>query len=191
MALIEVDEVEYQAQRRVTDAMQKLMANPKTRQMVLQAQKTLNPDLPIPEIDATEPLRGEISTLGDKFDALQKQLAEERAERAQAEKMAKLRAEWDRGAAKLRANGYTDEGLQLVEKFMEDKGISDHEIAAAAFERLNPPAEPVKSVGGNRFDLFEPGNRTDESMAKLFANPEDPMALNSIINDTLRQVRGR
>jgi len=191
MALIEVDEGEWAAHRRVTDAMTKLLNNPATRRKVLEAQKILDPNMPIPELDAAEPLRNEISEVSRKFDELQAQLAAERAEREKQERLAKLQQTWDRGAAKLRAQGYTDEGLQQVEKFMEEKGIADHEIAAAAFERLHPPSEPVKSVGANRFDLFEPENRGGEEMQKLFANPDDPMALDSIINNTLRAVRGR
>ena len=64
-------------------------------------------------------------------------------------------------------------------------------MAAAAFERMHPPAEPVRSTGSNRFDLFSADDRTSEHMQKLFANPDDPMALDSLVNDTLRQVRGR
>ncbi len=191
MALIEVEASEWAAHRQVTETMQKLLNNPATRRKVLEAQKTLNPDLVIPELDAHEPLRTEISQITKRFDTLAQQLADERAEREKQQRMEKLQQTWDRGRNRLRANGYTDEGLTEVEKFMEEKGIADHEVAAAAFERLHPPAEPVKSVGANRFDLFEPDNRGGEEMQKLFANPDDPMALDSLINTTLRQVRGR
>jgi len=122
---------------------------------------------------------------------LQKSLEDDRAERAQEASMAKVRSKWNAGRSKLRGQGYTDEGLETVEKFMEDKGIADHEVAAAAYERLHPPVEPVRGAGGNRFDLFDATDRGSDAMKALFTNPDDPAALDSLVNDTLRQVRGR
>jgi hypothetical protein len=189
--LIEVDEGEWAAHRRVTEAMQKLLNNPTTRRKVLEAQKILDPNLAIPELDAAEPLRSEMNDVRSTVDELKQMLADQKAEREQEARMAKLNKTWEAGQSKLRTNGYTDEGLAEVEKFMELHGVADHEVAAAAFERMHPPAEPVKAVGGNRFDLFEPDTRSSEEMQKLFADPDDPMVLNSLINNTLRQVRGR
>lgn len=191
MALVEIDDATLAAQQQVVSTMQKLLNNPKTRRQILQAQKELDPNLVIPELDVAEPFRGEISEVRSTLAELQKSLAEERAEREAREARAQLQERWNSGRSKLRANGYTDEGMSEVEKFMEEKGIADHEIAAAAFERLHPPSEPVRSVGSNRFDIFEPENRSSEHMKALFANPDDSMALDALINDTLRQVRGR
>jgi hypothetical protein len=74
---------------------------------------------------------------------------------------------------------------------MEEKGVADHEVAAAAYERLHPPVEPVRAVGGNRFDMFEPSERASDSMKALLENPDSEHALGSVINETLRSVRGR
>jgi hypothetical protein len=52
MALVEIDEAELRSHRAVTEAMQKMLANPKTRGQLLRLQKTVNPDLVIPEVDA-------------------------------------------------------------------------------------------------------------------------------------------
>ena len=191
MALVEIDEAQLGAYQKVTDELNRLLNNPKTRRMVLQAKKTLDPDALIPELDAAEPIRAEQDALSQKLDALQKRLDEAEEKRAERERLSELTATWEKGRGKLRANGYTDEGLSEVEKFMEEKGIADHEVAAAAFERLHPPVEPVRSTGGNRFDLFSVEDRSSDQMKSLLANPDDPMALDSIINDTLRQVRGR
>jgi hypothetical protein len=142
-------------------------------------------------LDAAEPLRNELNDVRGSVDELKQMLADQKAEREQEARMAKLNKTWESGRGKLRTGGYTDEGLAEVEKFMEQHGVADHEVAAAAFERMHPPAEPVKAVGGNRFDLFEPDTRSGEDMQKLFSNPDDPMVLNGLINNTLRQVRGR
>ena len=68
---------------------------------------------------------------------------------------------------------------------------ADHEIAAAAFEKLHPPQEPVRSAGGNRIDIFDAANQTDVHMKALLENPDNNQALDALINDTLKQVRGR
>ena len=52
------------------------------------------------------------------------------------------------GRGRARAAGYTDEGLGELEKFMRQHGVADHEIAIPAFERANPPPEPI--VSGNQ-----------------------------------------
>lgn len=191
MALIEVDEGEYAAARRVTEDVAKLLGNPKTRRKLLEAQKELNPHLSIPELDAHEPIRNEVSELSKTLAELRAELAADKAERERQAQLSTLQKTWDSGRGKLRANGYTDDGLAEIEKFMEEKGIADHEVAAAAFERMHPADEPVKSIGGNRFDLFSADDRSDESMKALFSNPDDPIALDKLVNDTLRQVRGR
>ena len=191
MALVEVDETELAAHRQVTATMNKLLNNPKTRRQILQAQKDLNPELVIPELEATVAVQGEVSKLAERLDAMAKAQDDERAERVKADRLAKLQGDWDKGRSKLRAQGYTDEGLTAVEKFMEDRGIADHEVAAAAHEKMFPPSEPIKSVGGNRFDIFEPENRSSDHMKALFENPDNPMALDALVNDTLRQARGR
>jgi len=191
MALVEIDESQLGAYQRVTEELNRLLNNPKTRRMVLQAKKTLDPDAMIPELDASEPLREEQNALAQKLDAIQQRLDEAEEKRAERERMAELSKTWEGGRSKLRNGGYTDEGIAEVEKFMEEKGVADHEVAAAAFERLHPPVEPVRSVGGNRFDLFSADDRSSDQMKALLSNPDDPMALDSIINDTLRQVRGR
>ena len=191
MARVEVDEAEYEARGRVAQTIQQMMANPAARRKILEAQKIVAPDQVIPEIDAAEPLREEIKGVRDSFNDLRAEMAKDREARAEAERTASLRMQWQSGRSKLLQNGYTDEGIAAVEKFMEDKGVADHEVAAAAYERLYPAQEPVRAVGGNRFDLFDPGDRSSDQMKALLANPEDNMALNSIVTDTLRQVRGR
>ena len=191
MALVEVDEGEYASHRQVTAAMQKLLANPATRKMVLSAQKLLDPNAVIPELDAAEGVRAEIGEVAKTMQAMREEMAAEKAARDEERRTAKMQATWDKGRNKLRATGYTDEGLEGVEKFMEERGIADHEIAAAAFEKLHPPAEPVRGAGGTRFDVFGSEERNSDSMKALFANPDDTMALDSMVNETLRAVRGR
>ena len=191
MALVEVDETELAAHRQVTANMNKLLQNPKTRRQLLELQQQLNPDTVIPELAATEAVKGDVSKLAEQLAALQKSIDDDKAEREKQVKLDQIQSQWDKGRSLLRNQGYTDEGISVVEKFMEDRGIADHEVAAAAHERLYPPQEPVKNIGSNRFDLFEPEARSDEHLKALFNNPDDPMALQALVNDALGGSRGR
>lgn len=191
MALVEIDESELNSHRQVTQAMQNLLNNPKTRRKILEAQKELNPNMVIPELDAAEPLRAEYKSLSDQIASMAKIIEDDKAAREQEKTLSKLQKQWDSGRGKLRAAGYTDEGLAEVEKFMEEKGVADHEVAAAAYERLHPPVEPVRPVGGNRFDMLDARESSSDSMKALLENPDNEHALGSVINETLRSVRGR
>ena len=86
MALVEVDETELAAHRQVTATMNKLLNNPKTRRQILQAQKDLNPELVIPELEATVAVQGEVSKLAERLDAMAKAQDDERAERVKADR---------------------------------------------------------------------------------------------------------
>jgi hypothetical protein len=191
MALIEIDESEYEAHKKVTASLNALLSNPKTRRKVLEAQKELNPSLVIPELDAAEPFNAALSELTSTVKALADSVSADRDKQAERERVSELQRKWNKGRSALRASGYTDEGIEQVEKFMEEKGVADHEVGAAAFERLNPPQTDIRPVGGNRFDIFDRDDRSSEQMKALYANPNDEMALSGLINDTLKSVRGR
>ena len=69
---------------------------------------------------------------------------------------------------------------------MKDRGIVDHEIAAAYFEKTNPTPEPVVPTS-NRFDIFTPPSKED-ALNLLFEGQDDRF-LNETINKTLADVR--
>ncbi|MDE2472855.1 MAG: hypothetical protein KGL35_30090, partial [Bradyrhizobium sp.] len=164
MALVEIDESELRSHRAVTEAMQKLLSNPKTRGQLLRLQKEVNPDVVIPEVDAVEPFQAEVGEVKNALAEMKKMLADEQAAREAEKKQAELRASWDRGRTKLRNSGYTDEGLTAVEAFMEEQGIANHEVAAAAYERLHPPQTPVRAAATPGFDIFDSRNRNDDAL---------------------------
>lgn len=191
MSIVEVEESELRAHQQVTGALNKLLANPKTRSKLLALQKEANPDLIIPELDAAAPVREEVTELSRQLAEFKKTMEDERSARVEAERVAGLRSDFEKGRSYLRDRGYTDEGITAVEKFMEENGVASHKVAAAAHERLYPPQEPIRSSGGNRFDLFDPNDRSAEHMKALFADPDNPMALDALVNETLRATRGR
>jgi hypothetical protein len=192
MAKIEIDENEYAELKRVADVAQMIGKNPEARQRLQEAVAIAAPDQAGPEIrirkEVTERIGGIESKL-DEFLAAQKQEREERA--ADAAK-ARLENQWSETRRKARDAGYTDEGLEKLEAFMEENGIANHELAIPAFEKLNPPPEPVVT-GGSRWNFFEPpADGSDAAMKALMeSGGNDESALTALINSGIGHARGR
>ena len=191
MAIVEIDEREFLAHKTVTESVNKLLANPKTRRKLLELQKEVNPDASIPEIDAAAGVREEMEQIRKQNADLLAEMRAERDARAAAESEAKGRRSIEAGRDKLRQRGFTDEGIGAVEKLMMDTGTADYELAADAFERRQPPPEPIRGGGGTAFGMFDPDVRGSDELKAMMSNPDDSTALNKIVNDTLRAARGR
>ena len=190
MAMVEVDENQLAAMQRVNGFVQAGLNNPATRRKVLELQKELNPKAVIPELDAIQPVNEALTSVRDELALLRAERAKADEERKLAEAQSKARGEWNSGRKKLRQAGWNDEGVKVIEEFMEKRGIADHEVAAAAYEHMNPvPQAPSGSVG-NRFDIF--GAREGEgknALKQLFEGKENDF-LNMMIPKALAEVRG-
>lgn len=156
------------------------LANTKTRRKMLEIQKELNPEIPIPELDESDPIREELKTLRSDWQ-------KEREERAEKERMDGLVSKWNAGKAFARKKGYSDEGVERLEAFMQEHGLPNHEAAIPYYEQLHPP--PVPAVGsGTRWDFFGP--QPDETLdMKLLYEGKDDEFLQKTIADTLNKVR--
>ena len=191
MALVEIDEFRLTALTNVASTIDKMLSNPKTRRKILEAQKELNPNLAIPEIDEVDRGVARYNELDTKITESRKQLEAVEARIAERERLATLTAQWEGGRSKLRKSGWTDESIPGIEKLMEERCIADHEAAAALYEKLNPPAAsgPL-SPGGNRFDLFSAKKNfaNDDAMKALMAGNDDAF-LSQVIPQTLNEMR--
>ena len=156
------------------------LANPKTRRKLLETQKELNPEVAIPELDESDPIREELKSL-------RQEMAKERDERNERDRLNGLMSKWNAGKAFARKQGYSDEGIEKLEAFMQEHAIAEHEAALPYYEKLNPP--PAPAVGsGTRWDFFGP--QTDESLdMKLLYEGKDEEFLQKTISDTLNRVR--
>lgn len=157
---VEIDERELATYKQVYGFVTTALNNPKTRRKILEADKTLNPEKAIPELDESNPLHDELK-------ALREDIAKEREERRAVEEAKKTedsKAEWDRqwsrGQQKLRDLRVSDEAIQQIETLMHDRNIVDHEAGLALFEKMHPPAPPVMS-GSSRFGWFDGADRED------------------------------
>ena len=186
---VEVDENELAALRRVTGFVNSALANPETRQTILMAQRKLNPNVPIPELDAAKPVQDALAELRNEMKADREAREAEKREREAASVEAKARQQWNQGRKSLHKAGWNDEGVKVIEEFMEKRGIADHEVAAAAYEKMHPAPEAPVGGGPNRFDLFGSKAKNGEALKPLFEGRDDEF-LGTMIQQTLADVRG-
>lgn len=158
MALVDVDEAELQQLKGHKVLLDKLAADPKRRAKILHLVKEAIPNISIPELDAAAPLQAELAEL-------RKQIDDEKAARAKEREEAEKRAQVDdaesmirKGRKMLKDQGYTKEGIEQIEKLMEERGIIDYEAASALWEKSNPkdmPVDPMQNYTASS-DLLNP-----------------------------------
>lgn len=187
MALVEIDETELVNYRNITGAVQKMLANPQTRSKLLEAQKIINPNAVIPEIDSAKPVYEALDSMKAELKAAKEQREADLAEARKEKAMEGLRSKWEAGRIKARKAGYTEEGMQLLEAFMEEKGVADHEVAMPAFERLHPQQDMVDTSASGKFDVF--GGIKQDDDTKMLLEGNEQQFLNKRIRDTLSGVR--
>lgn len=191
MPKIEVEEADLLASRQLSTLVGKMMQNPKARRKVLEARKEVEPEAVIPELDAARPVESAVAEVSAKFDKFVEAQEKRDAEREAEAKRRAFQDEWNEKREGLRASGYTDAGITAIEKLAEEKGIPDLEVAAAYFDRLNPPAMPVQSSGLGMFGIGEPQKDDSGLVKKLMdSKGEDEGALRELIGEALTEVRG-
>jgi len=169
MAMREIDETEYVQMRNLVGTLGKMMAHPQARGMVLQAQKTVNPDAVIPEIDAAAPLKAAQDDIRKMIEEDRAERKREREEREEGKRVSEFTNRWEAKKKALREDGYSTEYVEGVEKLAQERGLADLDAAAALFDRLNPPPT-VAAPGGGNWDIFGNADKgaEDEFMKKLW-----------------------
>jgi hypothetical protein len=188
MAKVEIDETELATYRQVFTAVRQGLANPKTRTKLLEVQAELTPEATSPEITLWSSLGAFKTEILGELSKLREETTKEKTDREERDSRDRLNARWSESQAVARAAGYTPEGLEKLEKFMETHGVADHRIAIPAFERENPPPQPV-TTGGQRWDFFGAKETRPPDLKALLEGDEDsflaqaiPEALGSVRN---------
>jgi|SRR5215831_10494138 len=189
MATVEVDETELATYKQVFTAVRQGLANPKTRGKLLEVQAELTPEAALPEVTLGKALGEFKSEILGELAKFREESAKDKEERRADEQRQRLTRQWEDGRATARTQGYTAEGLEQLEKFMEEEGIAKHANAIPAFERLNPPAQPVET-GGSRWDFFGAKETQPPDIKALLEGNEDAF-LGPAITSTLQQIRGQ
>lgn len=172
MPLEEIDQAELQKLRLHTALLDKIGGNAKTRSKLLEIIKELNPAAVIPEVDAKHEVMGEVAKTRDELAALRKQLDEEKAQTAKARAQTAMETTIEAGRARLKADGFTQEGIEAVEKLMETRGIADYDAAAALYERTQPKEDSVTPTDfGKSWNFMKPEDKDEEHKLLL----SDPM----------------
>ena len=144
----ELDEVELQRLRKLDHTVGVLMKNPAAKRKILEAYKVVEPNAAIPELDMEEAARKPVEALEQTVKELQTQIATDKSEREKQSKLDTLSGNMERGFAKLRRDGWLDDGIENVRKLMDEKGILDPEDAAAIYLAKHPPQTPATPGGG-------------------------------------------
>ena len=189
MARIEVDEADFAASAGITRVVQQIMAHPEARKMLMKARKTVDPSVAIPELDAAEPVNAAVDELRKELSAWREETAAEKQKAAEESAIRSFQQKWATQEAELRARGWRRDGIDLVKKFAEDNGITDLTIAADAWEKRNPPADPVVSGNGMWGFMGEP-DKEDTFVADMMkAGGNDDRRLDQEIRAAIADAR--
>jgi hypothetical protein len=189
MPKVEIDETELKTYQQVFNAVRQGLNNPKTRTKLLEVQAELTPEAASPEVTINSTLSTFRTELLDELGKFREEVSKEKSEREERETRDRLGREWSEGQLIARGKGYTAEGLEKLEKFMETNGIASHRHAIPSFEAENPPPQPVSS-GGQRWDFFGAKETRPPDLNALLAGDEEAF-LGPAIADALNAVRGQ
>jgi len=118
----------------------KTLGNTKTRKDQLKLIKQVDPDLPIPEVDAEDRVMAVVKQQEDQIKALKE-------ERDHDKVIAGIKEHRETIKSKYKLD---DEGLKKVEQLMVDKKIGDHDTAAEFIANNNKLATPTVAEAGFR-----------------------------------------
>ncbi len=187
----EIDETRLGSLTAVAQIADSLLKNPRTRKKYLEAVKEAHPNIPIPEIDAANPLHSEIAGIRDQFTKELKALREEREKELKDRQLDSVRSQYNKGKESLLSIGYTTEGVADVEKFMEANSILDWEVARKAYEYDNPRPAPGRPSRNNFWDAQDAkASGNDDYIKKLFeTGGQDESVLDAQISTVLAEAR--
>lgn len=191
MATIEIDEGEFANLKRIRETVAKIAAVPEGKKLMQKAHKLVDPNAVTPDLDEDEKKIAAQTEWQKKFEDLQSKIDAKDAEREKNEKLASLNSKMESGRRALRDAGWTKEGIEGVEKLMEDKGILDHEIAAAFIEKQNPPQEVMSPRAFGGFNFVEQPKDEDAFLkALLDSKGDDDNAVLRAAVDAVSDLRG-
>ena len=173
MATVEVDENVFRAGERLRETLGKIASNPSAKKLLEQAHKLIDANAVTPELDKDEAERKRLGEWEAKFADLQKKVDEDTAKRDKDARLAALNAKFEAGRAALRDAGWTKDAIEGVEKLMEEKGIVDHEIAAAYIEKQSPPADVLSPRSYGAFEFIETPKEDDHFLKALLKTRGD------------------
>lgn len=170
MAIVELDEVELQRLQKQDRTVHTLMANPKAKRKILEAYKDVDPNARIPELEMEELAKAPVTALENTVSELRKQLEEDKKARDDEKRLSALTGSMEKGFAKLRREGWMEDGIENVRKLMEEKGYLDPEDAAAIYLAKHPPQNPATPSGTGGWNFMEAPAEDDTYVKAITAS---------------------
>jgi hypothetical protein len=191
--VVEIDESELLNLRGVNEVVSAMLANPQARPLVLRARKIQDPRAPIPEIDAAQPFNHAMEAVRKEIGDWRKEQAERDQRREAEETTRKFTEGWERQKDALRQQGWRTDGIAEIEKFALERGVADLELAAAGYEKLHPPAEPLNTSGFGAWDFFTPseGDQKNFIDKMMESRGDDEGALRAETHKALTEFRSQ
>ena len=191
--MIEVDEEEFRKSETLRKTVAEWMKNPAARRKLLEANKAYDPKAEIPELDQPDPIEARVAPVMTEVEALKKQLRERDEKDAQDKALASLTNSIEKGFQKLRSEEQlTTAGEESVRKLMEEKGITDPEIAWAYHQRLHPPQSPIQNSGSGAWNFLEPPADDQVDLKRLIETKGESIPLiDKMARDALADIRGQ
>ena len=162
--MAEIDDAELDTLRKARGLLDGLLRDPKTKRAVEREIKKLHPETVITD-DFDAPVLDEIRAIGAKVDGFLKAQNDAVVDGTLATAFDSLR----------RDSGYTDEGIEKIKAIMIERKVPDPMVAAAYYEKNNPPPKPQvpSSFNGMGWGI---GAATEEPDTKLLFDDEDAFA---------------
>jgi len=156
---VEVGEQEFKILTGAKQLLDTVMNNPKTR---LYQERLIKANYPsaVTTDDRMAPFVGAFNELRNEVKAL-------RHEKVSGEAKSKLDAGYDHLRTK---RHYTDEGIEKIKQFQNERGIPDPVDAADAWERRNPKPAPQAPAFSTTWGFGDAGD--DERDKLLWSNPD-------------------
>lgn len=191
--LVEIDESELLSLRGVNEVVSAMLANPQARPLVLRARKIQDPRAPIPEIDAAQPFNHAMEAVRREIGDWRKEQHERDQKREAEETTRKFTENWERQKDSLRQQGWRSDGIAEIEKFALERGVADLELAAAGYEKLHPPAEPLNTNGYGSWDFFTPSEGDQKNFIEkmMESKGDDEGALRAETHKALTEFRSQ
>jgi hypothetical protein len=184
----EVSQDQLEAMQRTVRSVAQILKDPKRRVKLLELQKEAEPEAIIPELEIQKPVNEALQNVTKKIDDFIDAQRQDREKRDTEARLAEFTQKYEQGRAFLASHGYLPELIQKIEKFMEERGIANHEDALPAYERLYPPPAPIKSSGLSNFLNKAKGDDTDELTKQLIASRgDDNFVLDRMIDAVRRE----
>jgi hypothetical protein len=184
---VELTDQQFAALTNAAKFLEEAASKPETRREFEKMAKKLRP-----EITTTDDLAEQYAApIAEKLEATNKRLddwlASQETEKTEAAQRVADEAR-DAAFGRLRADGFTDEGLEKIKGIMIDRSIPDPEAAAALYEKQNPkPVEGTSSWEPANWDIK--GRAVDVDIEGLFKDPDGWS--DRLVYDVLRDERSK